>query len=75
MPSMGRPLSATDAIRAALLDLKMAGIRRLSYEEFFQLLAADITRTCAFTTTLRQELPATSRQFWDQRLHWWAATL
>ncbi|MEN0110956.1 MAG: BtaA family protein [Planctomycetota bacterium] len=52
----------------ALLDLKLAAIRRLEYDDFFQLFGRGKTDDwgAVYTPGLRQELPEASRKFWDK---------
>ena len=57
----------------ALLDLKIAGIKTLSYHDFFAIFGhghhAQMREL--YIDALRPHLSTESRQFWDQRLHWW----
>lgn len=55
----------------ALLDLKIAGIKNLDYETFFQLFGnGRLTGAKGiYQRKLRQNLPAASRRFWDKRIH------
>ena len=52
----------------ALLDLKLAAIRRLSYDNFFQLFGRGKTEQWGeiYNDAIRAELPAPSRKFWDR---------
>jgi S-adenosylmethionine-diacylglycerol 3-amino-3-carboxypropyl transferase len=56
----------------ALLELKLAGIRRLEFEDFF----AAFGRGChsqferLYRQVLRQELTPFARSFWDRRVRW-----
>lgn len=52
----------------ALLDLKLAAIRRLDYEKFFELFGRGRATSWGdvYTEGLRAELPAASRKFWDK---------
>jgi S-adenosylmethionine-diacylglycerol 3-amino-3-carboxypropyl transferase len=58
--------------QTALLELKLAGIRALAYEDFYALFGdgrhpgfAWLYRTC-----LREQLSAFARAFWDRHVHW-----
>lgn len=58
--------------QTALLELKLAGIRRLSFEDFFALFGRGrhdgfraLYRSC-----LRPDLSPFARRFWDARQHW-----
>ncbi|MCC6231391.1 MAG: BtaA family protein [Verrucomicrobiales bacterium] len=53
----------------ALLELKLAGIRRLEFEEFFALFGEGGHREFPhwYETRLRPELTDAARQFWDTR--------
>jgi S-adenosylmethionine-diacylglycerol 3-amino-3-carboxypropyl transferase len=69
-----RCIHAVDANprQTALLELKLAGIRRLGYEDFFALFGTGVhpgIRTL-YHQTLRQELSPFARGFWDERLGW-----
>lgn len=52
----------------ALLDLKLAAIRRLDYAAFFELFGRGKTDDwdAVYTDALRAELPEASRKFWDK---------
>lgn len=52
----------------ALLDLKLAAIRRLDYEPFFELFGRGKSSDwdAVYTDALRAELPEPSRKFWDK---------
>lgn len=52
----------------ALLDLKLAAIRRLDFERFFELFGQGKTSAWGdvYTEGLRAELPEASRKFWDK---------
>lgn len=52
----------------ALLDLKLAAIRRLDYEAFYQLFGRGKTTQWAeiYNDAIRAELPEPSRKFWDK---------
>lgn len=52
----------------ALLDLKLAAIRRLDYQQFWKLFGEGKTDEWAavYTDGIRAELPAASRKFWDR---------
>ncbi len=54
----------------ALLDLKVAAIRRLDFDTFFAMFGTG-RLTCAkdvYVKQLRAELPAASRAYWDRRI-------
>jgi S-adenosylmethionine-diacylglycerol 3-amino-3-carboxypropyl transferase len=59
----------------ALLELKMAAIRRLEYEDFFALFGHGYHERFAtfYQNTLRWDLSDFARDFWDQRLHWFVS--
>ena len=52
----------------ALLDLKLAAIRRLDYDRFFDLFGRGKTDewSAVYTDGIRAELPEASRKFWDK---------
>ncbi|TWU00377.1 hypothetical protein Pla108_13260 [Botrimarina colliarenosi] len=52
----------------ALLDLKLAAIRRLDYDQFFELFGRGKVSdwSAVYTDALRAELPEASRKFWDK---------
>ncbi len=54
----------------ALLELKMAGLRRLPYEDFFRLFGAGAHPAAGslYRDCLREELSAYARQFWDKNM-------
>jgi S-adenosylmethionine-diacylglycerol 3-amino-3-carboxypropyl transferase len=58
--------------QSALLELKLAGIRRLEFEDFFKLFGegrhADIERV--YRQALRHELSPFSRKYWDSNIKW-----
>ncbi|MBL8533214.1 MAG: BtaA family protein [Betaproteobacteria bacterium] len=69
-----RRIHAVDANprQTALLELKVAGIRKLAYEDFFRIFGDgghDRFREIHHDV-LRGELSPFARQFWDRRLHW-----
>jgi S-adenosylmethionine-diacylglycerol 3-amino-3-carboxypropyl transferase len=72
-----RRIHAVDANprQTALLELKLAGIRRLDYEDFFALFGRG--RHPGFrelyAERLRPELSPFARGFWDRHTHWLAA--
>ena len=54
--------------QAALIELKLAGIRHLAHDEFVCLVGArDGYSRLALYDRLRSRLPAMARQFWDRR--------
>ena len=56
----------------ALLELKMAGIRQLSFAEFFELFGTGRMATFAecYRDCLRRELSPMSQVFWDDHTHY-----
>jgi S-adenosylmethionine-diacylglycerol 3-amino-3-carboxypropyl transferase len=71
-----RIIHAVDANprQTALLELKIAGIRRLGFDDFF----AVFGRGCApdfaqiYFDCLRTELSDFASRYWDERLHWFS---
>jgi S-adenosylmethionine-diacylglycerol 3-amino-3-carboxypropyl transferase len=59
----------------ALLELKIAGIRRLDFDTFFQLFGRGYHRRAhsIYRHELRAELSPPARRFWDRRIGWFAA--
>lgn len=61
--------------QTALLELKIAGIRRFSYEDMFSIFGlgwhADFRRL--YSDHLRAELSDFARGYWDRRTHWFAS--
>lgn len=55
----------------ALLELKMAGIRELSYEEFWQMMGEGRLRgfRAIYTSRLRKHLTPWAQRYWDRRTH------
>jgi len=55
----------------ALLELKLAGIRALEYEDFFELFGRGRMRHFArtYSSALRPKLSDSARQFWDRHEH------
>lgn len=58
----------------ALLELKLAAIRRLDYEDAFAMFGRGYWSGVmnAYTNQLRLDLSARSRMFWDKRIRWFA---
>ncbi|MFM9981401.1 MAG: DUF3419 family protein [Burkholderiales bacterium] len=60
--------------QSALLELKLAGIRRLEFQDFFGLFGngyhPDAKRI--YRSALRSDLSPFARDFWDQRISWFA---
>ena len=56
----------------ALLELKLAGIRRLDFDDFFALFGEGGHPRFRemYLDVLREELTPFARQFWDARQHW-----
>ncbi len=61
--------------QTALLELKLAGIRHLEFEDFFAVFGAGHHPRFEFVyrEALRDSLPRFARDYWDQRGHWFAA--
>ena len=72
-----RRIHAVDANprQTALLELKLAGVRALEFEDFFQIFGAgfhpDIHRLYAHR--LRSHLSAFAREYWDRKHVWFAS--
>jgi S-adenosylmethionine-diacylglycerol 3-amino-3-carboxypropyl transferase len=62
--------------QTALLELKLAGIRHLEFEDFFALFGAGHHPRFAFLyrDVLRHHLSPFARDYWDRRGHWFCAT-
>lgn len=60
--------------QTALLELKLAGIRRLSHGDFFQLFGegAHARAKEAYHDALRSELSEFAREYWDKRIDWFS---
>jgi S-adenosylmethionine-diacylglycerol 3-amino-3-carboxypropyl transferase len=58
--------------QTALLELKLAGIRRLDFEDFFALFGRGRAPRFdqMYADALRQDLSPYARAFWDERIHW-----
>ena len=56
----------------ALLQLKLAGVRRLAFDDFFALFGEGYHPRFlqVYHDVLRAELPDFSRTWWDERTHW-----
>lgn len=71
-----RRIHAVDANprQTALLELKLAGIRHLDFEDFFALFGDGIHPRLAdlYQRSLCADLSPFARRFWDERLHWFA---
>ncbi len=69
-----RQIHAVDANprQTALLELKLAGIRNLDFEDFFALFGngAHAGLPDFYRQALRPDLSDFARAFWDERLHW-----
>ena len=61
--------------QTALLELKLAGIRNLDFEDFFALFGRGVHPGFPgiYRQALRTELSPFARGFWDERLHWFDA--
>lgn len=62
----------TNPCQVALLELKLAGIRSLSWHDFFDLFGrgGSIHGDEMYHDTLRRQLSPQARRFWDRRLGW-----
>jgi S-adenosylmethionine-diacylglycerol 3-amino-3-carboxypropyl transferase len=60
--------------QTALLELKLAGIRRLDFEDFFQLFGHGHhpRAEALYHFALRRELSGYARAWWDRRIVWFA---
>lgn len=60
----------------ALLELKIAGIRRLDYEQFFAMFGRGRIPHCraVYETELRAELSYEARAYWDRRIDFFSTT-
>lgn len=60
--------------QTALLELKMAGIRRLDFADFFAIFGDGIHTRFAdlYENKLRHDLTPFARHFWDERQHWFS---
>jgi S-adenosylmethionine-diacylglycerol 3-amino-3-carboxypropyl transferase len=71
-----RRIHAVDANprQTALLELKLAGIRRLGFDDFFALFGkgAHGDFPDLYQDALRRDLSPFARTFWDERRHWFA---
>lgn len=71
-----RRIHAVDANprQNALLELKLAGIRRLRHDDFFRVFGAGAHPRfpALYQTDLRPELSDAARRFWDTRVNWFA---
>lgn len=71
-----RRIDAVDANprQTALLELKLAGIRRLDYADFFALFGRGrhLQFSELYHDSLRADLSPFAREFWDDRVQWFA---
>jgi S-adenosylmethionine-diacylglycerol 3-amino-3-carboxypropyl transferase len=71
-----RRIHAVDANprQTALLELKLAGIRRLGFEDFFGLFGEGVHADFReiYQDALRRDLSPYAKTFWDQRQQWFA---
>ncbi|MCZ7563893.1 MAG: BtaA family protein [Burkholderiales bacterium] len=60
--------------QTALLELKLAGIRRLDFDDFFAAFGAGAHREfeAIYRTALREELSPFARDYWDRHWRWFA---
>ena len=69
-----RRIHAVDANprQTALLELKLAGIRHLDFEDFFALFGGGVHQhiRALYHEALRSDLSPFAQRFWDERLHW-----
>lgn len=58
--------------QTALLELKLAGIRNLDFEDFFGIFGRGrhARFRALFVQRLRDELTPFARDYWDRRVHW-----
>jgi S-adenosylmethionine-diacylglycerol 3-amino-3-carboxypropyl transferase len=58
--------------QSALLELKLAGIRSLEFDDFFAMFGAGRHRQFdeIYNDLLRRQLSSFARTYWDNRLHW-----
>jgi S-adenosylmethionine-diacylglycerol 3-amino-3-carboxypropyl transferase len=72
-----RRIHAVDANprQTALLELKLAGIARLGYGDFFEMFGRGRHREidALYHDALRGDLSPFARRFWDERIGWFAA--
>jgi S-adenosylmethionine-diacylglycerol 3-amino-3-carboxypropyl transferase len=57
----------------AVLQLKIAGIRHLDYDDFFKMFGMGVHPNMRdiYNDVLRDAISPEARQMWDSRLHWW----
>jgi len=71
-----RRIHAVDANprQTALLELKLAGIRHLGFEDFFALFGTGVHDAFRdlYRDALRPDLSPFARAFWDERPHWFS---
>ena len=71
-----RRIHAVDANprQTALLELKLAGIRHLAFEDFFALFGDGVHQRvrALYFEALRADLSPFAQGFWDERLHWFS---
>jgi S-adenosylmethionine:diacylglycerol 3-amino-3-carboxypropyl transferase len=62
----------SNPVQTYLLDLKIAGIRQLNYDEFFEFFAARNPKRSKslYFSSIRSALPPLARRFWDQNIQW-----
>ena len=62
--------------QTALLELKLAGIQHLEFEDFFAVFGAGHHPRfeILYRQSLRDNLPPFARDYWDRRLHWFCAS-
>jgi len=60
--------------QSALLELKLAGIRRIEFDDFFRLFGAGFHPGAErlYRSALRADLSAFAREYWDRRIGWFA---
>ncbi len=61
--------------QSALLELKLAGLRRLEFEDFFQAFGTGHHDRFEhiYRSTLRQDLSEFARSYWDQHVSWFTS--
>jgi S-adenosylmethionine-diacylglycerol 3-amino-3-carboxypropyl transferase len=62
----------SNPVQTYLLDLKIAGIRQLNYDEFFEFFAARNPKRSKslYYSSIRYALRPLARRFWDRNIQW-----
>ncbi len=60
--------------QSALLELKLAGIRRIEFDDFFRMFGAGFHPDAGriYRSVLRPDLSPFARDYWDRRIGWFA---